>query len=324
MRLLLPSGGKLLAESVEAAPHAGVEAHRPGLEDDASDQIGVDAARGLDLVPRALFDPPEDAAELLVGERGRGRELDFEDALLGGDEHLELGCDLADLARAALLDDEPDEVADQLVGTAQHALEHVGLDARLRLGIVEQGGELGHVVDRGHEVLELLLHGREPALVLRRLEERARVDAVRCSYERLASSRLKSISASASSIRRFWSASVSVLRVIFSVARAASSPTCRRMSPSACTRAWSIWRSVSSSLRCLSSSSSCRIRSCCEAETLRASARIVSASPFACATSARCSSSRRRASSRVSSASSTARLIRSRRSSISFWIGENA
>jgi len=50
---------------------------------------------------------------------------------------------------------------------------------------------------------------------LRRLEQGARVDAVCNCYDRLPSSWEKSMSASASSIRRWWSASVSDLPVIF-------------------------------------------------------------------------------------------------------------
>jgi hypothetical protein len=73
---------------------------------------------------------------------------------------------------------------------------------RLDLGVLEQRGKLGYVVERAHDVLELLAYGVEAALLLRRLEERARVGAVRDRYERLASSCEKSISASASSIRR--------------------------------------------------------------------------------------------------------------------------
>ena len=58
--------------------------------------------------------------------------------------------------------------------------------------------------------------------------------------------------------------------------------------------------------------------------TLRVSARISSACPRAWPISARCSSSSLRASSRAFSASSIERRIRSRRSSIIFWIGPNA
>ncbi len=50
-------------------------------------------------------------AELLVGELVRGRQLDVEHVLLRRDERLELGRDLAHLAGAALLGQQPHEVA---------------------------------------------------------------------------------------------------------------------------------------------------------------------------------------------------------------------
>src|SRR5207244_5122969 len=155
----------------------------------------------------------------------------------------------ADLPCAALLDDEPHEVAHELVGAAEHLVEHPRLHVRLDLGVLEQGRELGHRVECVHDVLELLTHGVEPPLLLGGLEERTRIDAVRDGYERLASSCEKSISESASSIRRCWSASVSVLRVIFSAASREREATSRRISPSACAVACPIWRSVSARRR---------------------------------------------------------------------------
>src|SRR5207302_392413 len=78
----------------------------------------------------------------------------------------------------------------------------------------------------------------------------------------------------------------------------------------------SIWRFVSSSRRWRSASVSSFTRWRCESATRRASARISSACPRAWPMSARCSSISFRASLRARSASSSARLIRSRRSSI--------
>ena len=164
----------------------------------------------------------------------RGRQLDVEHLVLGGDERLELGGDLADLAGPALLGEQAHEVADELVGAAEHLLEHVGLDPRVDLRVLEQRGELRaprRARARGPRAPPARL---EAALLLRRVEERAGIDAVRGGYERLASSCEKSISASASSIRRCWSASVSVLRVIFSAASSDRLATSSRIWPSAC------------------------------------------------------------------------------------------
>src|SRR5262249_48967106 len=149
--------------------------------------------------------------------------------------------------------------------------EHVALDARVDLGVREHGVEL---LGAGHAVAQLAevgVHLLQPALVARRLEEGARVDALRGGYDLLPSSCEKSISASASSIRRRWSSASSDLRVIFSAAATLSLPTSSRISPSAWCVACSICRRVSSSRRCRSSSVSARTRSRWASATWRAS-----------------------------------------------------
>src|SRR5579885_3027342 len=308
-----PCRRELLAETLEPAAHARVEPHRSGLEDDPPDQVRVDPPRRAHLAAGRLLDPAENPLE-----------LHLQDALCRRHERLELGGDLAHLPSAALLDQEPQEVADELVGSAEHLVEHVRLHVRLDLGVLEQHGQLLDGVERGDQVLEVGPHGVEAALLPGGVEERPRVDAVRDGYRPLTSSTEKSISASASSISRRWSASVSAFRVIFSAARSESEATSRRISPSACWVACSICRRVSSRRRCRSSSISPRIRSRWASATLRASARICSASLFARPISARCSSSSLCASSRARSASSSDWRIRSRRASMYAWTGPNA
>src|SRR4051794_6298931 len=319
-----PCVRQVLAKSFEPAAHARVEPHRSGLEDDASDQVWVHLALRLDLAAGSGFDLVEDALEVVVGERVRGRQLDVEDALLLRDERVELVGDLAELCGPALLREQAHEVDDELVGSLRDVREDVGLEARVGLGVLEQQPQL---VDRRHGVAQLCqlrVDGVEVPLVLRGLEERTRVDAVRGGYDRLPSSWEKSISPSASSISRFWSASFSDLRVIFSAASRLSCPTSSRIWPSACTVAWSICRRVSSRRRWRASPVSSRTRSRWASPTRRASERISSASDFACPISFLCSSSRLRASSLALSASWIANSMRSRRASISCWIGPNA
>src|ERR671930_578266 len=62
------SGGgcKLSAKSFETAAHARVDAQRPGLEHDAADQSGIDAARRLDLAAGCVFDLLDDLLRFLV------------------------------------------------------------------------------------------------------------------------------------------------------------------------------------------------------------------------------------------------------------------
>src|SRR4051794_36940542 len=164
----------------------------------------------------------------------RGRQPHVEDALLRCDERVEFLGHVSELGGAALLGEQLDEVHDGLVRAGGDLREYVLLHPRVDLGILEHEPQL---VDRRRsfgELAELLLNGLERAALLRRLEQGARVDAVRDGYDRLPSRAEKSISARASSISRCWSAPVSDLRVIFSAASSESFPTSSRISPSAC------------------------------------------------------------------------------------------
>src|SRR4051812_27037621 len=115
-----PCGCEFGAKSFEAAADGCVEAHRAGLEDEAADQVGVDAAARLDAAAGRLLDLADDALEICVGELERRRQLDLEHALLGGDEAVELARDRHDLAGAALLGQQPNEVDRLLVGVAEY------------------------------------------------------------------------------------------------------------------------------------------------------------------------------------------------------------
>src|SRR5581483_442684 len=275
-----PCVRQVVAKSFEPAAHARVEPHRSGLEDDASDQVRVDLPFGLHLAAGGLLDAAENPAELLLRQLLRRRQLHVQDPLLGGDECVELVRDLRQLRRAPLLREQLDEVDDHLLGARplRDPREHVLLHPRVDLRVVEEQTQLVGRGDGLPQLADLRLDLLELVLVLRGLEERTRVDAVRDGYVLLPSSRLKSISASASSIKRCWSESVSDLRVIFSAASSESRPTSSRIWPSACTVAWSICRRVSSSRRCRSSSVSSRTRARCASASLRASERISSES----------------------------------------------
>src|SRR4051812_45240937 len=96
---------ELAAKLVEAAAHAGVQAQRADLEDDAADQSRIDAASRVDRPAERAGDALDEAVGILVGELDRGRELEPEPALRLGDERLELLGDLLDLADAPLLDE---------------------------------------------------------------------------------------------------------------------------------------------------------------------------------------------------------------------------
>src|SRR3954452_21188863 len=240
---------QVVAKSFEPAAHARVEPHGSGLEDDASDQVWVNVPFRLDLPARGLLDTADETTEILVRQLVRGRQLDVEDARLRCDERVELVDDGVDLGGAALLGEQLQEVDDEVVRTRGDARQHVRLHPRVDLGVLEQQAQLVDRRDGVTELLQLRVHLLELPLLLRGLEERARIDALGGGYDRLPSSALKSISASASSIRRCWSAPVSVLRVIFSAASSDSFPTSSRICARDCAVACSICRRVSSRRR---------------------------------------------------------------------------
>src|SRR5262249_1170675 len=208
-----------------------------------------------------------------------------------GDERLELGTELHDLSSAALLRCEPHEVADELVGISRELGENCGLPSRLDLRVAEERAELGHVVHCRCQRGEVGRHGVDALRLLRRLEERAGVHALRdCHYADSPSRAEKSSSEIASSISRRWSSASSTFPVTRAVASSVRSATSERIMSSERLVSASIWRFVSSSRRVRSVSASSLTRSICASATLRASARMPAASPFASAISCRCCS----------------------------------
>src|SRR3954452_1747188 len=167
------------AESFEAAADARVEAQRSCLQDDAADQVRVDRARGVDGTAGRALDLPDDLPRLVIGQLEGRRQLDGEAAFLRGHQALELAVDLAQLPGAVLLDGQQEEVAHELIGAAEDVVERLRLRPRIELRVAQHRVELRHLVDRSDEVAELLAHLGQAPMVLRGLEESARVRAVR-------------------------------------------------------------------------------------------------------------------------------------------------
>ena len=61
-------GGELVAEALQAAAHAGVDAQRACLQDHAADQLGIDLAGRLDRAAGGLLDLRDDRGCLVVGQ----------------------------------------------------------------------------------------------------------------------------------------------------------------------------------------------------------------------------------------------------------------
>src|SRR5918996_1671117 len=172
-------GCQFLTEPLEPATDAAVGAERSDLENDPADQAGIDGARRLDDPAGGVLNLVDDGTGLVLGELVGGRELEGEAILLARDESLELGAHLGELAGAALLGDEPDEVADELVAVGGELVEEGGLFPRVDLGIAEERAQLRNVVQRARELAEVCCDLLEPPLLPSGLEERSGVHPLR-------------------------------------------------------------------------------------------------------------------------------------------------
>ena len=199
-----------MAQSLEAAADARVDAHRAGLEDEAADQVGVDAARRLDLPAGGLLDLLDDRASLVGRELEGGRQLDVEDALLARHRFSNSRCISAISCARPFSTTSSRKLRTSSSVPPSRSSSSADLGARVELRVPEDRVELGHVFERLDEVVELVADGLERALLLGGLEERLRVDALRDGHQFLSVLEHGEVEVadSASSIRRRWSSSV--------------------------------------------------------------------------------------------------------------------
>ena len=296
-------------------------------EHDAAQDVRIDLARQLQVLPRLL---PDLLAELL-GDRGiecdRARDLDRQQPVLDVPQHVELPPRTIDDRHPVILDQELEEVDERLVGVDEGAPQALLLLLGREVRREEEDRELAVLLQRVRELAELLLDRVELAVLLRDLEQGARIDL--CDLLHYLPSRSpdraeKSSSPSASSTSRRWSLSSSVLRVTFSVASTVRSATSLRIS-------WIARRvSASTSRRVCSSSSSrwCRAASSdsrwCSSAALRARWTISSDCARASRRRWRYSSSSFAASACARSAAAIASSIARWRLSSASWILGNA
>src|ERR671919_2432907 len=286
----------LAAKLFESVAHGGVEDRVADLDDDAAQDGGLHAGGQLDLATGL----PGDLVSELLDDRlveldGRG-DLDREQPVLVLPHPVVVAADAEDHRHAVLLDQQLEEVQDHRVRARDGALQPVLLLLRGEVGREEEHLELARLGEGVGERAELIAHLVELVLVLGDLEQRTRVDHGDLFHQRSSASEAKSSSASASSTSRLWSASVSVLRVTFSVASTVRSATSARISWIARRVSASMSRRVCSIISSRLERAAARISPSAASPVLRARETISSAWP-------RASASRSRYSARISSAS---------------------
>src|SRR3954470_19859629 len=170
---------QFLAQALDPAADAGVDAHRAGLQDEAADQVGIDPAGRLDLASRRLSNQQDDRLALLGRQLDRSRELDVQDALVTAPHVLELALHDGDLVLAPLLGDEQQEVAEEVVRPLQEVPEHGGFRPRVELRVPQPGAEPGHAPQPLHEAGDLVADPLQLPRLLGRVEQGRRVYALR-------------------------------------------------------------------------------------------------------------------------------------------------
>src|SRR3954454_4475906 len=81
---------KCLSKSFQSPAHARIREVRTGLQHDAAEDRGIDAARRLDLPPGRLLDLLDDRARFVVRELARRRQFDRHPPLFARDQPVEL------------------------------------------------------------------------------------------------------------------------------------------------------------------------------------------------------------------------------------------
>ena len=192
-----------MAQTFDPAADGCIDAQGIGLQHEAADQVRVDPVLRFHRAPGCLLDLLHDALCLVIRELDRCRQLDVQAPFVQGDEAIELARDFLDLADPALLRDESQEVAQQLVVIPDEVLHDLCLHLALDLRAAEYAAQLRDVAECSREVVEPLADLVEPVFLLGGLEQGARVRAVDGGYFAGSSSRSeKSRSLIASSIKR--------------------------------------------------------------------------------------------------------------------------
>src|SRR4029077_13404748 len=102
-----------LSQSFQSSAHARVDSVRARLQHDAAYEIGIDTACRFNRASRRLLDLRDDRLCFVICQLPRRGELYREAALLARHQPFELVRDVFQLARAALLRDEQEEVLEQ-------------------------------------------------------------------------------------------------------------------------------------------------------------------------------------------------------------------
>src|SRR5215218_1679792 len=166
----------VLAKLVEAVLDRGVEDRVADAQDDAPEDAGVDRARQLDALSGLLPDPLADRLHRSRVEVHRAGYLDGQQLVLLIPQPPVLGTDAEDDRHPVTLEQRLEEVDDRRVCIGERLVQAVLLLLRREVWREEEHAQVGVLVQRIGELPELLAHEVELVVLLRDLEEGARVD----------------------------------------------------------------------------------------------------------------------------------------------------
>src|SRR4051794_17208632 len=168
--------GDLLAKLFKAVADGRVEDRVADPDDEPAEDVGVHGRGQLDLAAGALADRAADLVHRRAVELDRRGDGHREELVGLLPQVVELAADAVDRRHAVLLDEQLEEVDDGLLGAVEQLVQPVLLLLGREVRREEEDRQVVVLVECVGELAHLLAHLVEVVLLLRDLEQRARVD----------------------------------------------------------------------------------------------------------------------------------------------------
>ena len=172
----LGSSGHFSSEAIQTGPHGAVHHHVPDPHRESAEHVGIDLGGQLGTPAGLLLDLLPDPADRLVVELDRAGDRNRKQPVLLGPEAVELSPDAEHDRHAVPFGEHLEEADEPLVGPRDQPRYGVLLLLGAEVRREEEDLEVPVLVERVGELPELLVDLVLDVVLLRNLEERARVD----------------------------------------------------------------------------------------------------------------------------------------------------
>src|SRR5437588_242124 len=170
------SCGHFSPEAIQTGPHGAVHHDVPDPHRESAEHVGIDLGGQLGTPAGLLLDLLPDPADRLVVELDRAGDRNRKQPVLLGPEAVELSPDAEHDRHAVPFGEHLEETDEPLVGPRDQPRYGVLLLLGAEVRREEEDLEVPVLVERVGELPELLVDLVERVVLLRNLEERARVD----------------------------------------------------------------------------------------------------------------------------------------------------